>query len=351
MGSTKRILGRKLNYLRPTAPVYGERLARLVTRKIRFGKGIKLHQLSSVPHGVIERQLLDEYEKKIKELRPRADYTKRLRSLESKAQVLRSVVHLQQKLGGRKPTVYQVLALPALEFGLDSEVLKQKAKDVATLSHRYKERLPFVGTGVAAILSHLTRHSPPSSKKNIISAIEDALASRAKDPNNQFMVSEEIAHAVGIDWKLRKSYVNLALQFLEICGLVRKMPSAALQKSQSVWVHASIHTPRVSYPNVKMDLLRQLHSGEKIYLRMTSDKKGEKFTMHAVRDGLGELVRAGLVKVVHGGYTYHPMPHMTATTKSYHLTKQGKNLYRQYLRIGYLPESLRLLLLGEKEEA
>ena len=110
-----------------------------------------------------------------------------------------------------------------------------------------------------------------------------------------------------------------------------------------------------------MYLLQQLHEGPKdraeLYKHMvvpTPNNVGivignpkAVFGRERVVEILDYFAGAGIAKaVVSQKVDRRGIPHNIVV---YRLTKQGKSMYRDYLRKGHLTEGLRLLLLGERE--
>lgn len=346
MGSTRKIIGK---IPRERIP----QLIRLVAKRSRFGRKIKLNQLATIPSTERERELFQKFQKELAELRAANAPTKKIDVLKAKVKTVAISSMLGRQLG-RAPTVYQVLAVTALQHGFSSKELKDQVTSMSSTSNDYPHEVTWIGN--PHDLRKLIKR-PLSTGAFSLPAIERILFKS----KTEALDSRKIAARLGIQWiPENSSTINISLQFLEVCGMVKKMPfSLTWGRPTSVWMHRAYQNPKIDYPNLEMNILQKLSSGRKKLTELYSEqiirsKKGRitkvgsknaEFQSTSIMDALKLLEDAGIVKI-----QKHVLgnPRRGSKPGEAELTEYGQRLWNKYIRTGSLPEELRKLLLGEK---
>ncbi len=353
MGSARRVLGRAPARLRPDAGSYNARLARVISHGVRLGKQIQLHQLGGVPKNDPERRLLTNYLEQIRAFRERGTSTRKLDILRAKVSVLRTVNQVRNQVGGRNPTVYQVLALEALRSGLSSEALTTLARRMSNTNRYHSHEATWEGN---AIHPHqCLAFFPPRRQINLPTAIERHLFG-----TREAVDSQSIARALNMNWNVRnQNLINASMQLLETSKLIRKLPFSNLNHGQlGVWVHASYPNSIIRYPNNQLELLLKVLDGPKpLYelqkqriRRWTRGDPNARISEHGVSNQIKQLKRLGLIRIKKRS---HRVPMRWGKTRAVlyteiSISKAGRKLMGQYRRENRLPEALRKLLIGEK---
>ncbi|MEK6970302.1 MAG: hypothetical protein AABW68_01250 [archaeon] len=330
-----------------------------MTRKVRFGPRIVLHQIGSVPIGEKEKQLFAEElnkirdaRKKLEENKPSGFETKRDRLL-AQARVLSISRRLGAEQGGRKPTVYQVLGIVARQHGLDSPELSKTIRVMNTIgkqNRRNGKESPWEGDVGSSYMTLKKIGGRP-----MVALIEEILRTSPAEMN-----SMEVANRIGVPFRKEvvwQNRINNSLQLLDSAGYVRKMlpMDTGLGGQLSVWVHGTKRNPAILYPNLKIDILNTLHlqgsqPRARLYApdpsRRSLGNPNAKFTYLAVHTQLKKLEKAGLVTTIN----VKMESSKSQESKVVSLTPYGKKLMDRYRESGRLPEILRKLLVGEKEK-
>lgn len=345
MASTRRILGKRLP---------SNRLVRLVTRRARFGKRIQLQQVGTVPQSDFERLELLQIQEEIQKHWKSEFGSKKIVSLLSKAKVLQASLALRKELGGRNPSVYQVLSLTALRYGLDSPELKQQATKMLAMWRRSKVFWDGSPGNIYMAMQVKLSHG-----QRLPSSIEKILFQNKKSVDAKTMTEQ-----VGLKWGPKSwNDINSSLQLLETAGLIKKMPEASFENPRSVWFHTAHKNPPVDYPNIAIDTIRRLLEGPKTIFELSkirTRKVGSKVYSAGLESGkysdiaigrtLPKLASAGLIhltKTTKSGYGRHAGGKVPLITVS--ITSLGQRLLKEHDQNNSLPEWGRKLLLGEKE--
>ncbi|MFH0955281.1 MAG: hypothetical protein V1777_04215 [Candidatus Micrarchaeota archaeon] len=344
-----------------------ERLAKIVTRRTRFGPRIRLHQVGSVPETPLEERAL---EKVLAEMSSGARASpKKLQRLEAKAEVLQTSITLRKALGGRDPHVFHVLAPILLEAGLSSEKLRQYSRIL--LQNHYSKRIMSLIGHPTDVYKAIKFRLP--NKQLLLPELERTLFESAvwEPETDHFvpfsMTSLQLVKKLGLNWEdvKHKNVINVTLQLLETAGLVKKMPLSIGPKGGaiSVWTHAAHKNPRMDYPNAAWYILTNLRTGEKhaaqLYKQFTVKKGGKSYHSgnpeshydHKTLDpAFKELQEKGLLQIhterISGMTKRHGGARDTTVAK---LTPLGQRLLNEHDSNQSLPEWGRKLLLGEKE--
>jgi len=337
------------SYRKHIGRISRDRASKIVTRQSRLGAAIKIHQFSSVPETSKERQLYDEFTEQIQGLEGRPTAQRRLEQLRIKAKVLERSIALKKRLGGRNPNVFQVLGAVALEHGLNSKELKESATALSAIYHYYGKSIGWEGDP-RSVYTAIKLKKIPGRKINFPSGIEELLYKS----KGKAVSSLEIAERLGIDWQIRHNQIliNASLQFLEVCGLVKKMPSkdkrTGARTHLSVWAHRSHENPDVDYPNPRIHVLRKLFEGVTRTTELYKPQPGRTGNPDAIyrQTGIGLVIKylsdAGLITKKSnrtGKLTYQTLQ----------LTPEGRRLTKKLVENKSLPEALRKILLGTKQ--
>ncbi len=352
MVSTRRLLGIGARPdLRLRYGTLDSRLAKIVARTgVRLGKRIELHQLGAVPATPLEENLLDRYRADIARVDAgeKRMTTARLASLRAKIRVLETSTLLRSHLGGRDPTVYQVLALTALKHGLNSPELLAHVKAMDTL---YSTGHSSFWEGAPTSPRMAISLKLPAKRTNLLDAIEKLLYSSRSD-----LSSKDIARELKLKWLNERNQrrINYAMQLLESTGLARKMPfEDSSGKSISRWVHAAYQSPEINYSSpffyVLGELAVQPRALDELHGRRATTSDGKqyaygtgRFSFGGIHKTLKLLVEAGLIKI------HEPEAGTKASKTFYELTPECSKLWEKYRKGKVLPPALRILALGER---
>ncbi len=310
----------------------------------RFGAKIELDQLASVPADQKELLLLKQVEQEIDKKRGKS-LPSALRKLEAKAEVLRTSNNLRIA-GGRPPTVYQVLAISAIKFGLDSDELWQAASAMKSLYHKDKSIIPWLG-------------SPIELGTAINQSVTVKIEKRLYEHKDRSMSSAEIAESIGLNLTRNEGLINRSMQLLEVSGYVRKQMVES-STNCNVWAHKAYENPYPRHENVAIHVLRTLyhHGRPKSMLlvelhRPTHPLSGnpkEKYDSRTVGEVLKRLKKAELVET--NQVKVQTRIHAHIVEKNHNevrLTAEGLSLVQDMEENKKLPEPLRKILLGEKQ--
>lgn len=356
MASTRRLLGR----IPPKGRLSSqERAARLVARKIRFGRRIQLHQVGSVPQTPFEKR---EYVKRLRAIIEKRRTLKKTSSqyekLTTKAQVLQLSQQIGLMAGGRKPTVFQMIATVILHSGIDSQ---EVVRTMRSMQYIYKYQPNEVTwEGVPSNISAPIRQNL-SNGRSIVSNIE-----RVLHDNKRELDSEHVARLLGLDfYKKNQGAINAAMQILETAGLARKLPDHTLPKGSqlSVWIHRAHSNPRIHYPNSQIELLRALYQKKGEYVPITTLHKlqslrrktpvgnpSAKVSSSAAHRTIRGLEEGGLVRLRRSTKTIKEKKRIIPIRViEVALSPLGERYMDEYQETNHLPEGIRKLLLGEKK--
>lgn len=372
MGSTKRILEfRKREHefksFRPDSA--HARLIRLVAQRTRLGNQIKLDQIGRVPSTPEEEKLYERIQMERKKIIDEQKEPKKFGEIKAKLRTVLASKQLRSALQ-RPPTVFEVLAVTALKHGFDSEELRRQVTAMSTIYIRHRNEVTWNGT--PSNIDKVIKRKLPTGVY-ALPAIEHLLHSKTTTIQSKkfgeqkagiALTSKEIAENIGLNPRDPKTQntINAALQFLEICGLVRKMPDAAANTHRfSTWMHRSHRNPKIDYENIGMHILLQAHSGEnrigRIYkqhhaagrygrIRKFGSETG-KHSMKAIYLVARKLEEAGLITIIPGVRKETDRGFPITTIE---LTEFGKEMMKKYEEEQSLPEVLRKLLLGENKK-
>jgi len=319
----------------------------IVSLSTRLGPKIQLQQLSSVPQTPQEAQILPQIEQEIQKKRGSLAPPK-LANLEAKAEVLRITGAFRQLLG-RPPTVYQVLAVPAIRDGLDSDQLDT----ISRIMHNTYCNTPIQMTwdgATSGVRTAITRNIPPR--------VEDVLFNAKDRSLDSYEISAGITEQP--DSK-NLQLLNCALQLLEVAGFVRKQPPHAEPvkdtASLSVWSHRAYKNPFPRHPNSRLYVLDELFNHGNPRRLYTTDLYKQYITrgrgvgnpnalyhQRSVLPAISHLRDAGLVDTT--TITYGALKN-TATLVG--LTPAAVKYLKSMHKHHSLPEPLRKLLLSEKK--
>lgn len=331
-------------------PRVESRLNRLVSKRVRFGNIIRIHQLGSLPQTKKEAELFNE----IRAQRQKGEASlsrRKLDQLRAKEYLLRLSLGLRKRGGGRDPSMYQILAVAALRFGLNSKELDGLSRIMANISTNIPKQVSWEGdpSGIRKAI-----------KRKVVGRLEERLFHHPGA-----ISSKDLAKSLGMEWDKKRKTINLlnpSLQLLEICGLVKKMPLSTLDGC-SVWAHRSHPNPKMNYFNIDFHLLERLLSGRKYFTDLYREKRvlrdgkttvfgnpDEVFGMGHVLPVLNKLEKLGLVKLTRTRLTNITKEKRgTVLIGEAELTPEGMRLMKQYAETNSLPEKLRRLLLGQRE--
>lgn len=337
--------GNRPDFLRLALPA--ERATRLVRRRVRFGTKIRLQQVGSVPDTPKEEALLQQAREEIRSRWTDRFSSKGMESLLARARVLTQTAFLRKRLGGRDPMAYQVLAVAALQHGLDSPAFWKQVYAMQHVESRYPAQKSWVGNVTTLRRAFLSRISP---NKRLLSSLEQLLF----NSQTKALDSRSILERLGLPHnKKNLRNLNVVCQFLETVGLIKKYPafSAGGPSVYAVWIHASHPNPPLDYPNAAMGVLSSFVQGSvphglaaisrirkvphrgKVYLSgsRTAHRAEQNVSVTARK-----LVDVGLLEKDAG------------SKRNFQLSPLGRELMEEYQRTQSLPERLRKLLLGEK---
>jgi len=321
-------------------------IRRIVSLSTRFGTRIQLQQLSSVPQTPQEAQILPQIEQEIEQKRDSLA-TKRLASLEARAEVLRITGGFRSLLKGRLPTVYQVLAVPAIQHGLNSPQLDDLSRSMMTTWLDYRGQVTW--QGVPSMIRKSVRRKMPERCERILF-----------NAKNRSLDSRELLVAMG-ESTGRQDYLvlNCACQLLETAGFVRKQPlhsdPGVVSGDLSVWSHRAYKNPFPRHPNTRFYILDALYnngSPQKLWttdLYKQSTSRGftrgnpnAPYSAPPILDSIRFLEDAGLVGTKTISFKLsHPATLAELTTVA---ERYLKRMYDTHS----LPEGLRKLLIGAK---
>ena len=362
MGSTRRILGIIKGTKTESHAFQLQRLVHLVAKRARFGRRIQLHQLSTVPSNRKEHELLQQFKAELLKSRGNNASAKKIDVLKTKVKVLAISSLLHQEMvkkdpehPERKPTIYQILAVTALAYGLDSKELNNQISSMSNTANKYPNQVTWGGNPTRL---RKAIKIPLSTGAFALPTIEKILL----ESKEFAMDSKNIAAKIGISWtKENMNIINSCMQLLEVSGFVKKMPSSsAWGAHMSVWMHRAYKNPKINYPNSGMNILEKLWGGrkrvtelytEKIKKRrrgnlVTTGSKAAEFTIGTILATLKLLEDAGIIQLQKHVSLGYPKGTIAGEAE---LTDYGKKLWNKYIQTRSLPEELRKILLGEKE--
>lgn len=352
MGSAKRLLfpGRKI-----TRPVLRKRLAGFISRFTRAGRNIRLSQEGSDLSSGAEKILLREYHNAMLELRRKGRADSKIKKLRARSRAIVIALHLRGELK-KKPSVFQLLAVEALAKGLNAPSLRELASAMTSM-YKAGINVPWVGTGTD--IAKAIHYRVPGTTYYLPAAIERTLRDNIRSDFAPVMSSREIAQELGMAWThLNMSRINYAMQLLETCRLVQRMPYLSGKAPLSMWVHAQDLPPKVAYANVGIELLTKLSSGtqeiSQLYRfrevstgsggRVKIGSKGAHYNNGIVQQQLARFVELGLV--TQSESVKNDARGVRHRIARYALSESGKKLFDYYLRAGHLIRPLRQALIG-----
>ncbi|MBI4043700.1 MAG: hypothetical protein HY393_02760 [Candidatus Diapherotrites archaeon] len=349
MVSSRRLLGRIHPKGRLSAQ---ERAARLVARKIRFGRHIQLHQVGTVPQTPFEK---GEYVKRLRAIVQKRRTLKKTSSqyekLTTKVRVLQLSRQIGMLKGGRRPNIHQLFATILLMNGLSSAKNAEIARALINIWNRDKQNIIWEGAphNVYYIATHFD-----SQGRTFFELLERVL----HHAKNRAVDSRTLADKIGLKWtRKNQQMINVALQTIETAGLIRKMPFMMKRTGGgiSVWVHTTYRNPAILYQNPEMEILNVLNTrGPQRVSDLHHPQQQRKYWVgNEYATFSGKTVYMNLIKLEADEVIQRrKIPGRQIKGKmsvEVSLTPEGKKLMEEYHKTGHLPEKLRKILLGEKE--
>jgi len=319
-------------------------IRRIVSSIPRYGPKIKLKPLSSVPQTPQEAQLLPKLEQEIEQKRGSLS-TKLLASLEARAEVLRITAGFRPLLKGRPPTVYQVLAVPAIQHGLNSPQLDDLSRTMCTIGLSYPKDVTWDGT-------------PSNIRKAIIGKMPQRCERILFNVKNRSLDSRELLVKMGEPIG-NSRILNSACQLLRTADFIKRQPGHSEPGESgkgdiSVWSHRAYRNPFPRHPNTRLYILIALYNSSPKRLWTTDLHKERKsggqtvgnpnapYANDAIYKNLRYLKKAGLVRTKLYKFKHsHP-----ATLVE--LIDVAERYLRRMHDTQSLPEGLRKLLIGAK---
>lgn len=332
-----------------------------VLRRVRMGRKIQLHTTATVPSGAKEGVFYAQQLERIRrqraalETRKGIRYPEQLATLRAKARALTLSRELGEKLGGRRPMIYQMVAVAGLYYGWNSPEFVRIVTSMASTARNHPEEQTWEGnaTGVSLTLKRThTGQTLISHSKQIIET----------GPTNKAMESTTFMGKLGIPpTHQERTRLNAALQVLEIAGIVRKMPPKSQTAGHpiSMWTLASRPNPPIDYPNTSIEILKalleapghklaltQIYAEEKRPGKQYGNPEG-KYDADSIHQASAHLHAAGLL-VLHRGRRRTRRISGSTHQNTITLTPEGASYVREMITTGHTPEGLRVLLLGER---
>ena len=263
--------------------------------------------------------------------------------IQCKLDILDVCRSLGRKLHWKKPLIYQVLAVFALRYGLNSMAFRQAAKTSVTVYINYNDHVRWQRNPTtinSAIQTKIpSRNLPfPIPKKvdhfTLPAAIEELLFRKKGKPQS----SMEIANWLGLEWsKESQKLLSVSLILLQFCDLVVQMPPLFTgQKRLSVWAHAAHVLPPIHYKNPSLYILEELMNGSR---RIVSLVKKGFFPNATIRNHIKLLRKLGLI--------HFRGRSPTRRLEKIWLSSKGEKFMKFYQRNRSIPEPMRRLLIEE----
>jgi hypothetical protein len=237
-----------------------------VVEVVRSGKLIRLKNGEKYPFSPENDQAVYErYTSRINTIRKRHMQINQLAPYFSRLQLLRQSISLVRSLEGKTPNCFQVLAVGALLYGLNSTALSQQVRTMQKMWAKETEDVRWVGRP-RGLLTALNIPLPrPMQALNLAAGIEQTLL-RCK---NGGISTSTIVQGLGLPGnKENRRAVNYVIQLLIYTGHVRKLPmKASGSSSEFMWIHGSYANPMINYPCVPMSILDLLYREPKHQLK------------------------------------------------------------------------------------
>ncbi|MFH1789445.1 MAG: hypothetical protein ABH834_08700 [Candidatus Altiarchaeota archaeon] len=320
-----------------------EVIERIVEGTSRFGPRIRLNQLASVPSTGVEAALLAQVHADIQANQGSGSATL-LQQLNAKAHVLQITSGFRRISEGRPPTVFQVLAVPAVRYGPDSDELDEMSRVMKSVETRHPQQATWEGR-VGVLRSAIRRRIPGQIERELY-----GIPASSRD-------TREIMDALSLEGTTQERlYVGVSLQLLEVAGFVKKqLPHnvpGARGGELSVWSHRAYENPFPRHPNTHLNVLDALYNGGSpvkmqapdLYRATpfpTATQSQPPYSIAPVLRALAELEAADLI-------TTRQVRRGKQETTEAGLTGQGEEYLDEMHAQNALPEGLRKLILGEK---
>jgi len=346
-------------------------IERIVSKSTRYGARIQLQQVASVPQDTLEAQLLPHIEQQIanENAARGGKRTRKLIGLEAKARVLEISGGLRRHIR-RNPTVYQVLAVPAIQYGLESQQLDDISRVMGTTQTHYPGEVTW--DGATAYIRQAIRVDAnsriPHVRINVPARIEELL----HNSPDTALDTGEVARGIGLpETRGYFNHINSSFQLLETAGFIRKQPLHSVPGVAgggfAVVSHRAYDNPFPRHPNSRLDILEALFQWSdqqcqgnpgsiriSVMFRPFTTKgkvKGSPnatYSVQVVRSSAHFLEDAGLVDCTPEQLGRLDGSRGSVPVTVLSLTPQAERYLTEMHRKQILPEGLRKLLLGER---
>ena len=309
-----------------------------------------------------EGELLQELEGSIGEERRRKGFqSSKLDRLLVESRALQISHRLREGNGIHTPTIYHILGVAGLLYGLDSYELKRISGAMHSLAANHRDDVTF-SKDPSAIDGAI--HHVPITHRNYPSEI-DAILLKSLNP----MTIRQLVERMGMELSdAERRRIDSSLQLLTTMGLVKKLPGISMNHVGAphlVWVsregralletYAFTMNGNPHYRNSSMEMLNQLLSGPKTrdsLCKIGKNGFGDEagiYTNALIGDRGMRLQERDLVRIA----TF-PKPGLQewavpAQHTKYELTPLGRVLWNKALSTGVLPNLL-IRLLEEQSQ-